>query len=91
MHLSALVVEGTHATAIVEQMSNRVTALDELIQSLLQEDLSDTSTPQNRYSNLSTVQEISIEPRTANPDTGTPMLPADTGTPLMSEESPFFR
>ena len=70
-------------------MSDRVTALDDLIQSLLQDDLSDPDIS-IKYGKTSDVQELTIEPR-AHPDSGTPMLPADTGTPLLSEESPFPR
>ena len=71
-------------------MSDRVTALDDLIQSLLQDDLSDPDVS-IKYGKASDVQELTVEPRMAHPDSGTPMLPADTGTPLLSEESPFPR
>jgi hypothetical protein len=72
-------------------MSDRVTALDDLIQSLLQDDLSDPDIS-IKYGKTSDVQELTIEPRImAHPDSGTPMLPANTGTPLLSEESPFPR
>jgi hypothetical protein len=60
-------------------MSDRVTALDDLIQSLLQDDLSDPDISV-KYGKASSGQELTVEPRTA---------PPDTGTPLLSEESPF--
>jgi hypothetical protein len=79
MHSSILDSVGTHPTAAVELMSDRVTALDDLIQSLLQDDLSDPDIS-IKYGKGPGVQELKAEPRTA---------PPDTGTSLLSEESPF--
>ncbi|PVF98627.1 hypothetical protein CPB86DRAFT_797242 [Serendipita vermifera] len=71
----------------LEQMSARVTALDETIQDLLRDDFGDpdrSSTPRaNKGDKPSVIQEAEYGPNTS-------MFPPDTGTPLLSEESPFF-
>lgn len=73
---------------LVEQMSARVSALDETIQNLLRDDFGDpdrSSTPRtNSGDKLSMVQEAEYGPNT-------PMFPQDTGASLLSEESPFFK